>query len=93
MTEKGVLDLSPVELASLQIEQYHQNGYLVLESIIPESVCDALKTRMSELTGQIQRALFLPLMSSHDTQTVILSSRQIRCPSFLRKRRLMKPVY
>ncbi len=50
MTEKVVLDLSPVELASLQIEQYHQNGYLVLESIIPESVCDALKARMSELT-------------------------------------------
>jgi hypothetical protein len=39
MTEKVVLDLSAVELASLQIEQYHQNGYLVLESIIPESVC------------------------------------------------------
>ena len=78
MTEKGILDLSAVELASLQIEQYHQNGYLVLESIIPESVCDALKTRMSELTVSFEpdsaRSIFTTNEQSRHTDRYFIES-------------------
>lgn len=41
--------LPEVVLTEQQIAQYHEEGFLVLESLIPSETCDQLQNRMSEL--------------------------------------------
>ncbi|MFT2099684.1 phytanoyl-CoA dioxygenase family protein [Marinomonas sp. 2405UD66-6] len=43
------MHLPNLTLAQQQVEQYHRDGYLILDSLISSEVCDALKNRMSEL--------------------------------------------
>ncbi|GAB3479081.1 phytanoyl-CoA dioxygenase family protein [Marinomonas epiphytica] len=38
-----------IMLTEKQVAQYHEEGYLVLESLIPSEICDQLQCRMSEL--------------------------------------------
>ncbi|MBJ7539510.1 phytanoyl-CoA dioxygenase family protein [Marinomonas transparens] len=45
------LDLKTVDLTARQISQYHEEGYLVIESLVLESVCGALKERVAFLMG------------------------------------------
>ncbi|MBD5772604.1 phytanoyl-CoA dioxygenase family protein [Marinomonas colpomeniae] len=43
------LELAPLVLTQQQIDQYHNDGYLVIESHVSANVCDALKERMTKL--------------------------------------------
>lgn len=42
-------DLQTIKLTSQQVKQYHEEGYLVIESLVETSVCDALKNRIATL--------------------------------------------
>lgn len=47
--EATQLEMPSLTLSEQQIAQYHQQGYLVLESLLPAQTCDTLKSRMAEL--------------------------------------------
>ena len=78
MAENMDLGLSPVEITQSQIDQYHNDGYLVLESIVPEAVCDALKARMSELMSSFEpdsvRSIFTTKEQSRHTDSYFMES-------------------
>jgi len=78
MAEKMTLDLLSVEITQSQVDQYHGDGYLVLESLVPESVCDALKTRMSERLASFEpdsvRSIFTTNEQSRHTDRYFIES-------------------
>ncbi len=43
------LAMPSLQLTADQIEQYHQQGYLVIESLLPVKTCDVLKSHMGDL--------------------------------------------
>lgn len=78
MVEKMDLGLSSVEITQSQIDQYHNDGYLVLESIVPEAACDMLKTRISELMVSFEpdsvRSIFTTNEQSRHTDSYFMES-------------------
>ena len=78
MSENIGLSLPAVDITQSQIEQYHNDGYLVLESIIPEAVCDALKARMLELMASFEpdsvRSIFTTNEQSRYTDSYFMES-------------------
>lgn len=82
MLESIELSLSPVKTTQSQIEQYHNDGYLVLESIVPEAVCDALKMRMSEMLigfdpGSVRSIFTTNEQSRHTDRYFIESANRV----------------
>ncbi|WP_255827142.1 phytanoyl-CoA dioxygenase family protein [Marinomonas rhizomae] len=78
MAENINLALSAVDITQSQIDQYHNDGYLVLESVVPDGVCDALKTRMSELMAAFDpdsvRSIFTTKEQSRHTDSYFMES-------------------
>ncbi|QUX97806.1 phytanoyl-CoA dioxygenase [Marinomonas sp. CT5] len=76
---EGIGDaLASIEITQSQIDQYHTDGYLVLESVVSERVCDALKSRMSELMASFEpdtvRSIFTTNEQSRHTDQYFMES-------------------
>ena len=78
MAEEIGSALKSIEITQAQIDQYHNDGYLVLESVVPGSVCDALKSRMSELMASFEpdsvRSIFTTNEQSRHTDQYFMES-------------------
>lgn len=72
------IELPSVVLTKQQVEQYHTDGYLVLESLVPEAICDALKARMSSLLSSFDpseyRSIFTTNEQSRHTDQYFMDS-------------------
>jgi phytanoyl-CoA hydroxylase len=72
------LDLLSIEITRSQIDQYHNDGYLVLESLVPVSVCDALKARMTQIMSSFElasvRSIFTTNEQSRHTDRYFMES-------------------
>lgn len=70
--------LNAIKLTQFQVDQYHNNGYLVLESVVPESICDALKSRMAQLMIAFEpeavRSIFTTNQQSRHTDRYFMES-------------------
>lgn len=70
--------LNAIKLTQFQVDQYHNNGYLVLESVVPESICDALKSRMAQLMTafepEVVRSIFTTNQQSRHTDRYFMES-------------------
>ena len=70
--------LNAIKLTQFQVDQYHNNGYLVLESVVPESICDALKSRMAQLMTVFEpeavRSIFTTNQQSRHTDRYFMES-------------------
>ena len=78
MSENIELSLGSIKITQSQIDQYHNDGYLVLESIVPEAICDALKSRMTELMATFDpasvRSIFTTNEQSRHTDSYFIES-------------------
>ncbi|WP_394183655.1 phytanoyl-CoA dioxygenase family protein [Marinomonas posidonica] len=72
------IELPSVVLTKQQVEQYHTDGYLVLESLVSEAICDALKARMSSLLSSFDpseyRSIFTTNEQSRHTDQYFIDS-------------------
>jgi phytanoyl-CoA hydroxylase len=72
------LELNVIEMTPMQVDQYHSKGYLVLESVVPESICDALKARMALLMKSFEpeavRSIFTTNEQSRHTDRYFMES-------------------
>lgn len=76
------LNINEITLTQKQVQHYHDDGFLVLEGIVPESVCDALKERMDELLesfdpGEIRSIFTTNEQSRHTDQYFMESAEKI----------------
>lgn len=66
------------ELTKEQIDQYHQQGYLVIEKMVSEDVCDQLKLRMKQLLDDFDpesvRSVFTTKEQSRTTDQYFMES-------------------
>ncbi|MBX2848716.1 MAG: phytanoyl-CoA dioxygenase family protein [Acidiferrobacterales bacterium] len=60
------IELPSVVLTKQQVEQYHTDGYLVIESLVPEAICDALKTRMSSLLSAFDASEYRSIFTTNE---------------------------
>ncbi|ETI61034.1 phytanoyl-CoA dioxygenase family protein [Marinomonas profundimaris] len=78
MTDNMAVKLSPVTITQSQVDQYHADGYLVIESLVSESVCDALRARMSVLMDAFEpdsvRSIFTTSEQSRHTDRYFMAS-------------------
>lgn len=78
MSENIELSLLSVDITQSQIDQYHNDGYLVLESVVSDGVCNALKTRISELMASFDpdsvRSIFTTKEQSRHTDSYFMES-------------------
>ena len=74
------LNLAKVALTQQQIDQYHQDGYLVLESLVSANVCDVLKARMAALMETFDpasvRSIFTTNEQSRHTDRYFMESAE-----------------
>ena len=72
------LELNAIEMTPMQVDQYHSKGYFVLESVVPESICDALKARMALLMKSFEpeavRSIFTTNEQSRHTDRYFMES-------------------
>ncbi|AEF56400.1 phytanoyl-CoA dioxygenase family protein [Marinomonas posidonica] len=72
------IELPSVVLTKQQVEQYHTDGYLVLESLVSAAVCDVLKDRMSSLLSTFDpseyRSIFTTNEQSRHTDQYFMDS-------------------
>lgn len=61
--------LPNVTLTKEQVQRYHNDGYLVLESLVPEAVCDALKQRIEVLLADFDPT---------SVQSIFTTNEQVR---------------
>lgn len=66
MSVNNSLNLAPLELSAMQIQDYHEKGYLVLESLVPAEVCDALKKRMAHLMSQFDPSTVRSIFTTNE---------------------------
>ncbi|MEO9275861.1 phytanoyl-CoA dioxygenase family protein [Marinomonas sp. 5E14-1] len=73
--------LPNLTLAQQQVGQYHCDGYLILDSLISSEVCDALKSRMSELIGgfgtESVRSIFTTNEQARYTDQYFMDSAEV----------------
>ena len=80
MSDSAIIKLPALTLTEQQIGQYHNDGYLVLESFVPAILCDVLKTRMSELMTSFDpdsvRSIFTTNEQSRHTDRYFMESAE-----------------
>ncbi|WP_353666864.1 phytanoyl-CoA dioxygenase family protein [Marinomonas sp. THO17] len=73
-----LVKLPSVVLTEQQVAQYHKDGYLIIESLVPEQVCDALKERMTTLMSgfdaRAYRSIFTTNEQSRHTDQYFIDS-------------------
>ena len=60
------IKLPSVVLTEQQIKQYHTDGYLVIESLVPQQVCDALKERMASLMDRFDASAYRSIFTTNE---------------------------
>lgn len=60
------IGLSPVDLSPKQLEDFHENGFLVLESLVPAKLCDTLKKRMSEMVDEFEPSAVRSIFTTNE---------------------------
>ncbi|SBS30576.1 Phytanoyl-CoA dioxygenase (PhyH) [Marinomonas spartinae] len=72
--------LPRISLSDDQVKQYHDEGYVVLESLVPPAVCDALKARMETLLEGFDpdsvRSIFTTNEQSRHTDEYFMASSE-----------------
>lgn len=80
MESNASLNLIKVTLTQQQIDQYHQDGYLVLESLVSAKVCDTLRARMVALMETFDpdsvRSIFTTNEQSRHTDNYFMESAE-----------------
>lgn len=59
-------DLPNTTLSKEQVQRYHNDGYLVLESLVSEGVCDALKQRIERLIAGFDPASVRSIFTTNE---------------------------
>ena len=55
-----------MSLTQVQLDQYHEHGYLVLEAFADESECDLLRARAEQLVQEFDPAGIVSIFSTHE---------------------------
>lgn len=78
MSKHDSLDLGLLTLTPGQINHYHENGFLVIESAVAAAVCDALRERMSRLMAEFDpdsvRSIFTTNEQTRHTDDYFMAS-------------------
>jgi phytanoyl-CoA hydroxylase len=78
MGANNPLDLDVLTLSQEQVEDYHENGFLVIESAVSGVVCEALKKRMSQLMTEFDpnsvRSIFTTNEQTRHTDQYFMAS-------------------
>lgn len=74
------MNLTSLELTEEQVTQYHKEGYLVLDSLVPSSTCDQLKARMSDILSSFNmeevRSIFTTNEQARRTDRYFMDSAE-----------------
>ncbi|MCV2404008.1 phytanoyl-CoA dioxygenase family protein [Marinomonas sp. C2222] len=74
------MNLTSLKLTEEQVNQYHNEGYLVLDSLVPAEVCDQLKDRMSEILSSFDaeevRSIFTTNEQARRTDRYFMDSAE-----------------